>query len=524
MVDHQGARTLSDHVPVSLELVLKAEGAARRPRRSYFKLDFRTFMRVEVLEKSKGVWQDHPSWAKDKRKRWTLALGRIRKLLMEVREDDRRKEEVYGGPEQRVETTRRRIEQDQSREAREEFEESVVAARRREQEQANQLRRRCKITWMKDGDAPSKYFFARLKAKHAHEELTALEGSSGEMIEDQEEILEEVHRFYQELYTAEEEPPEVLEKRRIVIGRIDKKLTPGDNTILEEVPTEELITRIVMDMPKEKSPGLDGVMVEILRIGWEFMKEECFQMVQGFWDKKKLVGKDNRWVIKLIPKNERKHLLQNWRPITLLTTTYKIIAKINLSSKAEEHAPKDYRLPADGDTIFVKLDFMKAYDRVAHNFLWDTLTEMWVEQDTLSRIKGLIEGGTSEVHVNGGFTEEIKMGRGVRQGCPLAHLLFAMTTQPLMRALQEEECRGGIQGLNIGGGRRLLHQLFADDTGICITADERQFNRLKEMIRDFEVASGASLNLQKSIVMQLRPGSTLRMVGAGGLRDRRSRE
>ncbi|KAL3687462.1 hypothetical protein R1sor_013771 [Riccia sorocarpa] len=178
----------------------------------------------------------HPSWAKDKRKRWTLALGRIRLLLlMEVREDDKRKEEVNDGPEQRVEATRRRIEQDQSMEAREEFE-------------------------------------------------------------------REVHKFYQELNTAEEETPEVLEKRKIVIRRIDRKLTPGDNTIMEEVPTDELITRIVMDMPKEKSPGLDGV--EILRIGWEFMKEDCFQMVQGFWDKKKLVGKDNRGVIKLIPKND----------------------------------------------------------------------------------------------------------------------------------------------------------------------------------------------------------------------------
>ncbi|KAL3692273.1 hypothetical protein R1sor_005924 [Riccia sorocarpa] len=88
---------------------------------------------IQILEKAKGVWQAHPSWAKDKRKRWTLALGRIRKLLMEVREDDKRKEEVYGGPEQRVETARRRIEQDQSMEAREEFKEAVVAARRREQ-------------------------------------------------------------------------------------------------------------------------------------------------------------------------------------------------------------------------------------------------------------------------------------------------------------------------------------------------------------------------------------------------------
>ncbi|KAL3697371.1 hypothetical protein R1sor_011447 [Riccia sorocarpa] len=158
------------------------------------------------------------------------------------------------------------------------------------------------------------------------------------------------------------------------------------------------------------------------------------------------------------------------------------------------------------NTIFVKLDFMKEYDRVAHGFLWDTLATVGMGEETVQRIKGLVVGGSSEIHINGDFMEEISIERGVRQGCPLAPLLFAMTTQPLMRTLREEEAQGNIQGLNIGDGKSLLHQLFADDTGICITAEEAQFDKLKEVIRDFEVASGASLNLQKSIVMQMRPG------------------
>ncbi|KAL3683551.1 hypothetical protein R1sor_001573 [Riccia sorocarpa] len=89
---------------------------------------------------------------------------------------------------------------------------------------------------------------------------------------------------------------------------------------------------------------------------------------------------------------------------------------------------------------------------------------------------------------------------------PLGTTAFAMTTQPLMWALREEEAQGNIQGLNIGQGKSLLYQLFVYDTRICITAEEAQFDKLKDVIRDFEVASGASLNLQKSIVMQMRSG------------------
>ncbi|KAL2613089.1 hypothetical protein R1flu_024781 [Riccia fluitans] len=68
-----------------------------------------------------------------------------------------------------------------------------------------------------------------------------------------------------------------------------------------------------------------------------------------------------------------------------------------------------------------------------------------------------------------------------------------------------EEQVGRINGLNIGDGASLMHQLFADDTGISITASEEQFQRLKEVIGDYEEASRARLNLHKSIVMPLKP-------------------
>ncbi|KAL3684733.1 hypothetical protein R1sor_002755 [Riccia sorocarpa] len=45
VVENQGARTLSDHVRVSLEVITKATEARTRIRRSYFKMEFKTLMR-----------------------------------------------------------------------------------------------------------------------------------------------------------------------------------------------------------------------------------------------------------------------------------------------------------------------------------------------------------------------------------------------------------------------------------------------------------------------------------------------
>ncbi|KAL3676258.1 hypothetical protein R1sor_026206 [Riccia sorocarpa] len=293
-VEHQGARALSDHIPIKLELMLKLPEASSRQRRSYFKMEHEMLMKTEVLERAKIAWLEHPRWAKDKRKRWALALGRIRKLLMEVRDEEKRREEEIGGLDEQLEHARSRMQHDHSQAAREQFEGALTAQRQKEHEEAEKCRRRCKISWLKEGDAPSKYFFARLKAKHAHEELTALEDTSGRIIEDREEVLEAVHNFYEDLYSYEVETEEMLEDRRTVVGRIDRRLSVEQNQTLEEVPSEDLITRIVMEMPKEKSPGIDGVMVEILRLGWEFMREDCVLMVQCFWDKKQLTGKDGK--------------------------------------------------------------------------------------------------------------------------------------------------------------------------------------------------------------------------------------
>ncbi|KAL3688791.1 hypothetical protein R1sor_015100 [Riccia sorocarpa] len=135
-VEHRGARALSDHVPIKLEVMLKEIEMNSLPRKSYFKMEHKMLMKPEVLERATGVWLDHPLWAKDKRKRWALALSRIRKLLMEIRDEERRREDENGRMEERLEIARIMIHHHYSEEARKLFEDAVTAQRQREHEEA----------------------------------------------------------------------------------------------------------------------------------------------------------------------------------------------------------------------------------------------------------------------------------------------------------------------------------------------------------------------------------------------------
>lgn len=62
------------------------------------------------------------------------------------------------------------------------------------------------------------------------------------------------------------------------------------------------------------------------------------------------------------------------------------------------------------------------------------------------------------------FTKEIMVDKGVCW-CPLAPLLFALASQPLISLLKREAEEGFLQGIPIGEhGEQLLYQVFADDT------------------------------------------------------------
>ncbi|KAL3687960.1 hypothetical protein R1sor_014269 [Riccia sorocarpa] len=166
--------------------------------------------------------------------------------------------------------------------------------------------------------------------------------------------------------------------------------------------------------------------------------------------------------------------------------------------------------------LFLQLGFVKAYDRVEHQFLWQTMHAMGFSGKTIKLVKGLAQGGYAKVHVNEDFTRNIPIQRGVRQSCPLASYLFTLTTQALMDSIREGMNRGSITGIQIKPDLQLVHRLFANDIGFCLQMKEENFREVRKKIAQFELASGALLNVQKSVISPMRdedPPSWLEATG-----------
>lgn len=100
----------------------------------------------------------------------------------------------------------------------------------------------------------------------------------------------------------------------------------------------EEITNTLKQLPKNVSPGIDGLTNEVFVKCWDFIKEDFYVMAVDFWETSYLVFKFKEGVIKLVPKSPIKLRAKDWRALTMLTTVYKILAK-TLSNRLKRIMP-----------------------------------------------------------------------------------------------------------------------------------------------------------------------------------------
>ena len=81
------------------------------------------------------------------------------------------------------------------------------------------------------------------------------------------------------------------------------------------------------------------------------------------------------------------------------------------------------------ETGLISLDQEKAFDRVEHLYLWKTLERFCLSPCLKAMIKVLYQDIESVLKINGGLSAPFKVHRGVRQGCLLSGMLYALSIE-----------------------------------------------------------------------------------------------
>ena len=143
------------------------------------------------------------------------------------------------------------------------------------------------------------------------------------------------------------------------------------------------------------------------------------------------------------------------------------------------------------------LDFEKAYDRVSWTFLCIAMEKMGFHTRWIEQVMLLNMNASASIIINGERSKTFQLQRSVRQGCPLAPYLFFLTVDVLGQMLQHPTNR--VKGLKLPDNSYITNQMFADDTLLLLEGTEDNMERAITVISRLGAASGAKLNLHKSI-------------------------
>ena len=198
-----------------------------------------------------------------------------------------------------------------------------------------------------------------------------------------------------------------------------------NETLMRDITKRE-ITTTVISLAKGKAPGHDGIPVEVFSKLWHTIGHDFYKMILRGIEKGVLYEGMTKGLISLIPKKGIAKDLNHLRPITLLTTAYKIFAKALqfrlqhvlrdiISSEQIVFLPLRFILDnivltqktlhwaktSKQPTMFLKLDFSKAYDKVSWRLFFHAMQMVGIRAKFINYVKLFCHNATASVNLNG---------------------------------------------------------------------------------------------------------------------------
>ena len=159
---------------------------------------------------------------------------------------------------------------------------------------------------------------------------------------------------------------------------------------------------------------------------------------------------------------------------------------ITLDSAAMETA---LRCP---DGAIVLFDFKAAFPSLAPEFLFRTLRELGLPDNAINLVRSLYDDNKCSLSFRGTSYPGFAMKSGVRQGCPLSPLLYALAAETLL-----EQISVSLPGIFV--------KAYADDTAVVLTDFWTQAPKLAQIFETFAAVSNLHLNLDKCVLIPLHP-------------------
>jgi len=382
---------------------------------------------------------------------------------------------------------------------------------------------RSKIQWAEEGEKNSSYFLKLENYNAQKKTIIHIKDSKGKMLTEQEDILEHINDYYESLYSQGTLANNELNDDNFLQSNVNK-LSLLEQTSCEGIVTKNECAKSLKEMANQKSPGTDGFSTEFYKFFWNDISEHVVSSFNYAFNHGNLSIDQMRGIISLTPKKDKDKLyIKNWRPIALLNTDYKLLAKIlstrlkNVISKiinpdqtgyiTGRYIGENIRTVADTieyitqnkeSALIILIDFEKAFDTIKWSFIDKALKNVNLGPDFRKWVNILYKDSKSTVINNGHFTKFFKLQRGVRQGCPLSVYLFLVVVEHLACHIRNNK---NISGILLNNDELKISQM-ADDTTIFLKS-HHSIQPLINALNDFYKCSGLKTNVDKTKLYEI---------------------
>ena len=199
------------------------------------------------------------------------------------------------------------------------------------------------------------------------------------------------------------------------------------------------IDDVIKTLPNDKSPRPDGFSNEFLKKCWPTIKGGFYNLVNAFYQNDLCLQSINSAYITLIPKRDGARIVADFRLISLLNTSVKLITKL-LANRLQMLIQKLVHKNQYGfiksrtiqdclawtfeylhlchhskkEIVILKLDFENSFDKIEHQAILTILKGRGFGEQWLAWMEQILTSGTSEVLLNGVLGKTIHCRRGVR--------------------------------------------------------------------------------------------------------------
>ena len=397
---------------------------------------------------------------------------------------------------------------------------------------------RSRAEYKVEGEKPTRLFCSLEKyngvQKYVPQLIVSDENGNEKIINDQKSVETEICSFYKKLFQNKD--------NLIQINSIDEflgpencnnipKLSEAQKAGMNGIITVEEMTNYLKKCKNNVAPGSSGFTNEFYKFFWRDIRYFVINSIEYVFNNNKLPITQRLGIINIIPKGDKdKRFLTNWRPLTLLNTLYKLVSGC-IAERIKPVLPYiihpdqkgfvagryigeavrttydilEYAKNKNIAGLLLTVDFEKAYDSISFKFITKCLKFFNFSEDLIRWVSILLRDFKAVINHCGNISQGFNIGRGCRQGDPIASYLFILCIEILAHKLRSDvnvegielhEDREGIE--NRDNDIKHLIEIYADDLTAFLKPSSKNLRSVVSILECFFKLSGLKISMQKT--------------------------